>query len=669
MSNHEREADCAGEPRPIVLVNMPFAPSTHPSLALGCLAGTLRQRGLDVVCKYANVLFADMMGLREYVFVSNYMLYALAGEWVFAASAFPDAARDDETYLSEYCSGINRDGMYRLRDLANRFIETTARDIAGLEPAIVGCTSAFTQNCASLALLRRVRELAPGAATILGGSNCEGDMGRTIHANVPYVDFVFSGEADWAMPELCERILAGKAIGGDGWNTPGLVTPADRAGGYAREAGREVVMNLSDLPDPHYDEFYHTFANTRLGRLYIEGLVLETSRGCWWGEGNACAFCGLNGLARKYRSKDPEAARKQIIRLVERHGVKSVEMTDNMLRLGYLGDLLPKLVGENLALSYEVSPKLSRDQLGVLSDAGARWVQPGLENMSDSVLSLINKDNRAYHNIRFLKWARELGISVIWNSLYNFPGEDPAWYGEVAALLPLLSHLQPPSSANSPLRIDRFSRYHREPERFGLELRPLGSYAHVYPFGENALWNLAYFFERVGNPAADPANLPEHMQRLIDIIGEWKALFLSLYPVRLPNGTWHQPPMLGITINPDGGADIVDTRPVATAGGLALSPLQAAVYQLCDGGEEFPAIAGGLPGRGFPCVPEDEVRAILDRFVTGKIMVRVSGRYLGLALRQPCRSYYGFNRRPGGGSLRSETDPRTVWIDKVFGVV
>ena len=32
--------------------------------------------------------------------------------------------------------------------------------------------------------------------------------------------------------------------------------------------------------------------------------VVETSRGCWWGERSHCTFCGLNGMGMTYRSKN-----------------------------------------------------------------------------------------------------------------------------------------------------------------------------------------------------------------------------------------------------------------------------------------------------------------------------------------------------------------------------
>ena len=57
----------------------------------------------------------------------------------------------------------------------------------------------------------------------------------------------------------------------------------------------------------------------------------------------------------------------------------------------------------------------------------------------------MRKGTTALQGVRFLKWARELGLHVVWNLLWGVPGEDPAEYGRIAGLVPLLTHLQPPA--------------------------------------------------------------------------------------------------------------------------------------------------------------------------------------------------------------------------------
>ena len=37
-------------------------------------------------------------------------------------------------------------------------------------------------------------------------------------------------------------------------------------------------------------------------------LLIETSRGCWWGERNHCTFCGLNGSSMSFDEMAPGRA-------------------------------------------------------------------------------------------------------------------------------------------------------------------------------------------------------------------------------------------------------------------------------------------------------------------------------------------------------------------------
>ena len=50
----------------------------------------------------------------------------------------------------------------------------------------------------------------------------------------------------------------------------------------------------------------YSVGSKRSDGFFGRTLFLEGSRGCWWGEKHACAFCGLNGRVNVYREKSPE---------------------------------------------------------------------------------------------------------------------------------------------------------------------------------------------------------------------------------------------------------------------------------------------------------------------------------------------------------------------------
>jgi len=68
----------------------------------------------------------------------------------------------------------------------------------------------------------------------------------------------------------------------------------------------------------------------------------------------------------------------------------------------------------------------------------------------------MRKGVSALQNIQLLKWCRELGLDVYYHVIWGFPGETAEDYLEMAKLIPLITHLQPPM-VGSIIRIDRFS--------------------------------------------------------------------------------------------------------------------------------------------------------------------------------------------------------------------
>jgi magnesium-protoporphyrin IX monomethyl ester (oxidative) cyclase len=655
-----------GHPQ-VVLASMPFGSVLYPSPALGRLMGGLTEKGIGTRCKHYSLNFAETMGMKFYNIVANLEGDSILGDWIFSKAAFPDFESDDDAYLARLHFIRNRPVSRRSRDNADSFVSAVLRaktaagpfideiagDIVRLSPRIVGCTSVFSQNCASLALLRRVREMDPSIVTIMGGANCEGVMGQALHANFPWLDYVLSGEGDVIVPALFEKILTGEEIASGRFD--GLFTPSDRSA--RREPGRAVVSDLSSLPTPIYDDYFHDLESGGLKDAIAPGLLAESSRGCWWGEKRACAFCGLNGLARPHRSVPAGNVVREIEYLAERYGIRAFMMTDNMLPLKHIGDFLAYFNGKGFTFLYEVSPTLSRAQAEALSDAGVRWIQPGIENLHDGCLAALGKGSKAYQNVRFLKLAREYGIALVWNFLYRFPGEEDAWYGEIADLIPLITHLQPPMSPGTPVRYDRFSRYHSDPGAYGLELEVLSSYEFVYPLDREKLSRLVYFFE---DKREDPlGTLSPGMALALKKLYEWRFLFPpSAFESKAAE---QKPPMLGQTRLKSGGLTIRDSRPCALAPAYELSGAEAAIYEACDSG----LTRKELTALGFP---EEILGRILDGLIRSHLMIELSSRYLSLAVNLPCRGYPSVDSRPGGNWIRPPVKPGGMNFAEAYGV-
>ena len=623
----------------IILVCMPFAEVQRPSIALGLLRATLADTSIRSEVVYGNFGFAETIGLVSYQAMQATPTDHLLGEWCFAGSLFPDVAGQDEEYLNLVlevrCHGFpadleqRKDLMRWVRAKSAAYVDHLAEVVVERRPRIVGCSSVFQQHCASLALLKRIREMSPQTVLLMGGANCEGEMGLETLRAFSWVDCVVSGEADAMFADLCRVLLEhGRAL--DAVTLPyGTISQAHLRNVFpvvspdGMQPPRPVIRDMDALPTPDYDHYFETLRASTLSHLIKPGLLAESSRGCWWGEKSHCTFCGLNGTGMQYRSKSAERVLAELSELSRRYGVRSFQFVDNILDMSYFKTMLPKLAsaGDRYSLFYETKANLKREQVALLADAGVRWIQPGIESLDDNVLRLIGKGNSALINLQLLKWSSEFGIHVAWNILSGIPGESDSWYAEMAKWLPAIFHLQPPSGVNR-IRYDRFSPYHTRPQDFSLTLEPSRAYAYVYPLSKEALMRLAYSFEDSGKREHIHRGLQDQpgQQKLQEVVRQWNDIWHSSRPV--------------LRVYDEGQRlQIVDTRPCAHQRSWTVGALEAEVYRLCDSAHTPAALLQQLSTRRGTEVAMQEAAPAIETLCHAKVLLPLNGKLLGLGVR------------------------------------
>ncbi|MFV2083944.1 RiPP maturation radical SAM C-methyltransferase [Micromonospora sp. LOL_021] len=491
----------------ILLVNMPWSSIDVPSLALGILTNSVRQKMPDaeVEVMHANLDFVDWVvdrrefGLGDYYYYSLFTYFSGCGDWVFSSALYDDP----EWRVSEFTRVVQ--GQMSERDLsrnmdlhraAPEFIDEIAARIVDRAPDLVGFTSTFQQNTAALATARAVKKLDPRIRTALGGANCDGEQGAALHRNFSFIDFVVRGEGEAAFPQLLTALAAAPADNqGDFSSIEGLC--------WATPDGRHVANPMSTAPlppaeivSPDYTGYFERLAGSKANNWVEPRLVVEGARGCWWGEKHHCTFCGLNGSFMQFRSKHPGRFYDEIIGLVERHQVLDMFVVDNILDMSYVNSLLPRLAESDydLRLQYEIKSNMRGPQVQALADAGLVSVQPGIENLNSRVLKIMDKGVTGCLNVRMLRDAETSGITIAWNYLYGFPGETDADYQSIIDQMPALHHLCPPDGSTR-IAIERFSPYFVKPELGFTDLRPAAQYRLIYDLPESELMDLAYIFD------------------------------------------------------------------------------------------------------------------------------------------------------------------------------
>jgi ribosomal peptide maturation radical SAM protein 1 len=606
----------------IALCVMPFVPLERPALGVSLLKASVGGEA-DCVVRYPCHQFADEVGFGFYRRIAQLTpTHHLSGDWVFTRALYGEGARPDAEFemfansqAGDFYDPAHLAYLAFVRGRAVDFINRAAQSMAAEEFDVVGFSSTFQQNIASLALARRIKELRPQTVIVFGGANCEGEMGVALAEHFQAIDYVCRGEADHSFPMLI-RHLAGTGSAEDFQRIPGLVF---------RQNGRVMrglvppmqVQDMDALPLPDHADFLKSFQRSTAPSYIAPELTAETSRGCWWGAKQHCTFCGLNGNGIVYRSKTPERAIQEVRTLRERYHINRFFFTDNILDLKYFERVFPALGadGAKLQLYYETKANLTRKQLLALRRIGTTWLQPGIENLNSHVLSLMKKGVRGIQNVQILKWAKQFGLMMTWNILCGFPGETEADYDEMIRFMKAVPHLQPPSSFAA-FRLDRFSPMHAEPAKFGLtEVRTYPAYALCYPLPETELSRLAYFFSYRGT---SPESVIRAINRAWLVCEEWKNVHRDSILSGLPG---------------DDFLLLVDTRPEATATQFLLQGTDRLIYEAADAICTCEGLVATLrehhPGHDW--TPE-LVQAALDEFEKNSLVLREGRQYLSLAV-------------------------------------
>ncbi len=608
----------------VLLVNMPLFNLRWPNLGPSLLKSQLVRRGAACDMVYLNYDFAEMIGEECYTWLADYFAFVLGGERLFAKHYFGDRLPSDDVYWNEVLlptdpglSAEDRRDYESAGEAVAPYLEHCEAAYDWSQYGVVGFAASFQQTMSSMCLAKRVKTRFPDVKIVFGGAACEGPMGIEMLSQFPEIDYVCVGEADQAFPDLVQRILSGDSV----TSPPGVVGREMLAAGQAVPPNPcdFLTKDLDALPYPDFDDYFARASRSPLKDQVQSLLFFESSRGCWWGQNHHCAFCGLNGGTLNYRSKSPGRAIDELRYLVRRHDVHEACSADNILDHRYFHTFLPMLRDEpfDLAFVFEMKTNMTRLQVTTLLEAGMGAAQLGIETFITPVLKKIGKGATAVQNLQTLKWLSEPGIEVKWNVLYGFPDENPADYEILADLIPSLVHLAPPLAVGR-VRMDRFAPFFEDPQAWGMKnARPYRAFHCVYPFDDEALSRLAYYFEY---DYADGRVPSQYAARALAEIENWQQL--------AGNVTLRQ------FDRDDGVTLLTDTRPCATAFQHRLSGWQRGLYHFCDSGRSLKKVlASTAEWSKGETIAEGDVRRQLDQWIEDRVAVLLDGRYLSLALR------------------------------------
>jgi ribosomal peptide maturation radical SAM protein 1 len=614
----------------VSLVSMPFKDLRHPPIQLGILERCLTRVGITACSHSFELAFMEHIYSRtaeaddgqrlstgDYKEVACHAFAVGLGDWIFKVPPYAEPSAQDDEYLDYARSGASEKAIaaaIRMKMFVPEFLTAAADEVLAGNPSIVGFSTVFQQNVASLVLAKVLKARDPSLTIVFGGGNCDGPMGAALHECFPWVDIVVRGEGERVFPEVVLDVLACRPLRPQ----PGLCYRVEGESIVVPQVNKPQVP-MDEVPTPIYDEFFARLERSPLRKtLWSEVAILfESSRGCWWGAKSHCTFCGLNGSLMPFRKKPPARVVEEILGFASRYKILDFVAVDDIIDLGHIRDLLPQLSAVNcdLQMFYETKANLKKGQLRAFYASGINAIQPGVESLSTPILQLMRKGVTALQNIRLLKWCAEIGITPAWNILYGFPREPPEEYERMADLIPSLVHFEPPNFM--PVQIQRFSPYFDRPTEFDIELTgPEPLYRFLYPVSQKALWNLAYDFEHRYLDGRDPET---YVSGVRDAVQRWRQF------------SQDDPGYLCYRCGPD-FLIIEDRRAGLEASDYRFDGIEAKIYLACDAGTTPDHLSAQFAADGDEQLDAKEIEEYLNDLVQARLMYREGNCFLSLAI-------------------------------------
>ena len=501
----------------VLLITPPFFFYNTPHTGLSLLKAMLNEHNISSEILYCNLEYRERISPALYDRISLSLASDLVGESIFAAEAFPAAHkahvhnrkrnRRRKFILPGPENYLTPEELLPARAQATSFLDYTAAVVTEKKPVIAGFNSSYNQLCACIAVADRIKKRLPAAVTAIGGYNCLEPMNTALSFLTSSLDYIFSGEGEYAFLNFCREILEGKRP------SHRLITCAP-------------VTDLDALPCPDFSDY---FAASRVYNINPEEIILspEGSRGCAWGDHSRCLFCGAAGETTPYRKKSSARFKNEINQLTNLYRCSRIFPADMAIAPGFITDPAGSLEYLEITDGYcETRPDLDYSELRILKKNHFHALQSGIETFHDKLLAVLKKGTTCLGNIRFLRDCLNLDINVNWVFIHTIPGEREEDYREMLEILPSLYHLQPPVLI-TPLILQRYSPLFRQQMAHGLETpEPCPVYYDIFP--ENTDFaKLAVCFRSEYPEAIKPCRAGEEV---ISVIKEWQLVWHTLTP-------------------------------------------------------------------------------------------------------------------------------------------
>ena len=306
--------------------------------------------------------------------------------------------------------------------------EAAAEYILALEPDIVGFGTMCSSFAATILIAKATKALRPSLPMVFGGPQAT-MVYRDLMVQIPEVDFVLAGEADYSLAQFLNTFYLQHRP-----KTPGL---AQREGGEITLEPTGSPLELDSLPMIDYSLWPIREALEK--GWYRQGIPIDAGRGCPY----RCSFCTTSKyFRRKYRMKPPVKLKQEIISLYRNYGFTAFKLTHDSFTVNREHVLeIAKELGECEVpgLSWTCSARADTvdcELLEIMWNGRCRRLFFGIETGSARMQKTIGKLLNLSAVEPLLLHALEVGFGFTVSFIIGFPEEE--WSDVEATLTALL---------------------------------------------------------------------------------------------------------------------------------------------------------------------------------------------------------------------------------------
>lgn len=282
-------------------------------------------------------------------------------------------------------------------------------------PDMIGFSILSEHNLLYALALGRVIKSRFDFPILLGGAMMAHLEAEELLMGFPWLDFVFSGEAEVSLNEFLTAWPNGEL--------EPIAGLTHRIGTQACCHGQPAQLDLATLPDPDFSDYDLD------GYLAPEPVLpIITSRGCYWGK---CTFCShALPYGGGVRVRKPDDVIAEMKRQMERYGVGNFLFVDEAISPRMLRHLSEGILSSGSDVHFgaegiRVEEAFNVELLQTAYKSGLRWIYIGIESSIQRLLDLIEKGIKIEAIERLIETCRVIGIVPQLSFIVGLPTTTP----------------------------------------------------------------------------------------------------------------------------------------------------------------------------------------------------------------------------------------------------